>query len=132
MPEFIAEHTPSGLDAFTSAYLECAEWLLDEEIDRAKVRGFTRAATRKAEKACATFQRDNAADLAAYEESTGRDMASAGHDFWLSRNGHGAGFWDRGKAECLDRLDEAAKAFGECDAYRGDTDGSGRFWLHLS
>ena len=24
-------------------------------------------------------------------------MPNAGHDFWLSRNGHGAGFFDRGK-----------------------------------
>lgn len=25
----------------------------------------------------------------------GWDASQAGHDFWLTRNGHGAGFWDR-------------------------------------
>ena len=26
----------------------------------------------------------------------GIDVEQSGHDFWLTRNGHGAGFWDRG------------------------------------
>lgn len=28
----------------------------------------------------------------------------AGHDFWLTRAGHGVGFWDRGLGELGDRL----------------------------
>ena len=45
----------------------------------------------------------------------------AAHDFWLTRNGHGAGFWDGDWPEPMsDRLDEAAKAFGEFDLYMGD------------
>jgi hypothetical protein len=42
-----------------------------------------------------------------------------GHDFWLSRNGHGAGFWDRGLAQGA-ALHAAAKTFGSCDLYVGD------------
>jgi hypothetical protein len=42
-----------------------------------------------------------------------------GHDFWLTRNGHGAGFWDRGLPEG-DALTKAAKSFGGCDLYVGD------------
>lgn len=42
-----------------------------------------------------------------------------GHDFWLSRNGHCAGFWDRG-LENGRALHEAAKTFGSCDLYVGD------------
>ncbi len=34
------------------------------------------------------------------------------HDFWLTRNGHGAGFWD-GDYENGDELSEVAKSFGE-------------------
>jgi hypothetical protein len=36
-----------------------------------------------------------------------------GHDFWLTRNGHGAGFWDGELGDIGDRLTEASKAFGE-------------------
>lgn len=42
-----------------------------------------------------------------------------GHDFWLSRNGHGAGFWDRG-FESGGALHKAAKSFGSFDLYVGD------------
>ena len=39
------------------------------------------------------------------------------HDFWLTRNGHGAGFWDRGLGEIGDILTKASKTFGECDLW---------------
>ncbi|MCK5613434.1 hypothetical protein KAR91_66805 [Candidatus Pacearchaeota archaeon] len=39
-----------------------------------------------------------------------------GHDFWLTRNGHGAGFWDRpevwGKVEAK-KLTDLSEQFGE-------------------
>lgn len=41
------------------------------------------------------------------------------HDFWLTRNGHGAGFWDRG-LESGDILSNWAKIYGSCDLYVGD------------
>lgn len=45
----------------------------------------------------------------------------AGHDFWLTRNGHGAGFWDRGfKEEIGERLSETAREFGEVSLYITD------------
>lgn len=45
----------------------------------------------------------------------------AGHDFWLTRCGHGAGFWDGDWAEpAATTLDSAAKAFGNLDPYLGD------------
>jgi len=51
----------------------------------------------------------------------------AGHDFWLTRNHHGAGFWDGGWAEpAATTLDNAATAFGELSPYRGD---DGRIYL---
>lgn len=48
------------------------------------------------------------------------EWARLGHDFWLTRNGHGVGFWDRGLGELGDALSEAAKRQGSCDLYVGD------------
>jgi hypothetical protein len=45
---------------------------------------------------------------------------SAGHDFWLTRAGHGAGFWDRGFGLVGDALTDRAKEFKECSPYVGD------------
>jgi hypothetical protein len=42
------------------------------------------------------------------------------HDFWLTRNRHGAGFWDRGYGEDGDALTEAAHAYGTVDLCVGD------------
>ena len=41
--------------------------------------------------------------------------SQAGHDFWLTRNGHGVGFWETSdwEAEAGEQLDNASKAFGE-------------------
>jgi len=44
----------------------------------------------------------------------------AGIDFWLTRNGHGVGFWDRGLGELGDTLSAACESFGEVWAYLGD------------
>jgi len=51
-----------------------------------------------------------------------------GHDFWLTRNGHGTGFWDRDFGTELARevLTDLAHSFGEADASVGD-DGLIRF-----
>jgi hypothetical protein len=50
-----------------------------------------------------------------------REAALAGHDFWLTRCGHGAGFWDGDWPEPhATALDDAAKAFGNVDLYLGD------------
>lgn len=48
------------------------------------------------------------------------DAAQAGHDFWLTRNHHGAGFWDRGLGAVGDRLTAASHAYGPVDLYVGD------------
>lgn len=42
--------------------------------------------------------------------------ADVGQDFWLTRDGHGPGFWDRGR-ERGDRLTAAAKMYGDCGLY---------------
>lgn len=52
------------------------------------------------------------------------NWTQAGHDFALTRNGHGTGFWDRGddvysKAQ-RDKLTEASEAAGSVDLYLHD------------
>jgi hypothetical protein len=50
----------------------------------------------------------------------GLDDAQAGTDFWLTRNGHGTGFWDRGLGEAGRLLSDAAKVYGSSDLYVGE------------
>lgn len=45
-------------------------------------------------------------------EQSGLDMGQVGHDFWLTREGHGAGFWDRGLGDVGEALTRAAKVYG--------------------
>jgi len=117
MPEYIPEFTPTdaNCDAFTLDYLEAVEWLLDEE-DRSRVIGFAQETIEKAKEDCAEFQEANQDDLNAYQDATGY---TGGVDLWLTRNHHGAGFWDRGLGDLGKRLTDASR-LGECDSYVGD------------
>ena len=49
-----------------------------------------------------------------------------GHLFVLSKNGHGAGFWDAGLGERGDALHKWAKTYGESMAYVGN---DGKVWI---
>jgi hypothetical protein len=43
------------------------------------------------------------------------------HDFWLTRNHHGAGFWDGDYPDLFGKkLTEISHSFGVCDLYIGD------------
>lgn len=44
----------------------------------------------------------------------------AGHDFWLDRNGHGAGFHDYWPRDLAEKLYKIAKSFGEYNLDVGD------------
>lgn len=49
------------------------------------------------------------------------NASQAGHDFWLTRNRHGAGFWDGDYPEPqATMLTKAAQAYGEYGLYVGD------------
>jgi hypothetical protein len=72
---------------------------------------------------CKEFCNFAAPLLAEAVKRNGYTPERAGHDFWLTRNGHGAGFWDRGELKeggLGDKLSEAAKTMGECSLYLGD------------
>ena len=50
---------------------------------------------KQADKDCEAFFHENKKLL----RESGLHPDQCGHDFWLTRNGHGAGFWDRGLAD---------------------------------
>jgi hypothetical protein len=109
-----------SLDDFTRAYIVCALWSstdnsneqggdpLDRNYDICDIALPT---LREMIRECREFQKYQAADLADWGDE------QAGHDFWLTRNGHGAGFWDRGRGEQGKRLTEACRPYGEVDLY---------------
>lgn len=47
-------------------------------------------------------------------------MQTAGHDFFLTRNGHGSGFWDSDLGETGEVLTQAAENMGDFTLYLGD------------
>ena len=111
------------MDRFTQAYIEAALWSsTDNSRDDGgdpldanySIEEISSEAMAQIEADCAKFQHDNAATL------DGLLIEQCGHDFWLTRNGHGAGFWDRGLGAVGEELTKASKVFGECDLYVGD------------
>jgi hypothetical protein len=49
----------------------------------------------------------------------------AGHDFWLTRNRHGSGFWDKADVygDSKDTLSKIAESFGEVHAIYEQSEG---------
>jgi hypothetical protein len=112
MPEFVRDFR--SLNEFTQGYIEAAFWTGTDGIE---ARSFSDLAPETLAVMLAdsmTFQLANAEDLEA------GDCRRHGIDFWLTRNRHGAGFWDRGYGERGDRLTKSAHTYGECHLYVGD------------
>ena len=74
------------------------------------VEDFSKESLEKVVKECQDFYDSNAQ----YLENC--DLETVGHDFMLTRNGHGAGFWD-GDYEHGDELTKASKPYGETYLY---------------
>lgn len=111
--------------AAATAYLACAIWTIPEDEPQnpepseqarahasAAIESFVTRAFGLAEEAI---------------ERPGYDAARLGHDLWLTRNGHGAGFWDRDELDdpdlgpsLGDALTACAEQMGARDAYAGD------------
>lgn len=111
---------------FFAGYIECAMWADaprgddGEELEDARdPEGEELRAI--AEEAGGWFCR-NFGELAKAANGAGYSWARAGHDFWLTRNGHGAGYWDRDELpdDLRDRLSDAARKAGTVTLYRGD------------
>lgn len=103
---------------FCEAYIECALWSEtddnEEPLDKNYIRQDIEYDTlQKMIEDCNEFELENEASL------DGLCPSKCGHDFWLTRNGHGAGFWDREKLtnEQRDLLTEGSKKFGAFNLY---------------
>jgi hypothetical protein len=111
----------SRLDSFTEGYIDAALWSTSDNSDPSggepldKNYGAMDLSMKALDRMiadCARFQAQNAELLAPF------DSAHAGHDFWLTRNRHGAGYWDGDYPEPeASQLTEAARRFGEVDLY---------------
>lgn len=98
-----------ALDEFTRGYVEALLWAesanlpgADEQDDSSFSdnglgwNDFSDEAQAKIIADCEAFQAENAADLAAgpLKVTNCTPMEYAGHDFWLTRQHHGCGYWD--------------------------------------
>lgn len=76
----------------------------------------------KAQADCDAFSKEIAEWIRQIPQGVSLDQI--GHDFWLTRNGHGVGFWDRpemyGGKENADRISDIARAWGEIYIAVGD------------
>ena len=106
-------------ESFFHSYIETALWSSTGDNDEPLDRDFSASDIAKEtidimSRDCKAFYNAN------YDAITGSD-GMAGHDFWLTRNGHGAGFWDGDWPEPqASQLTDASKAFGEVWLYVGD------------
>jgi hypothetical protein len=124
MPEFQSRATiRSDIDEFTKGYVECALWLMtdDKGDDMDDFEGeIADSAWTTIIADCTSFQLTNRALLDEAIDDFHRPESHLGHDFWLTRNGHGTGFWDRGSEDVWEKLEEASKLYSESDIYVGD------------
>lgn len=114
----------TDIDSFTRAYLICALWSESDDNDSPlqenyDIENLGPGALDVAKQDCALFQRQHE-DLLTQMYATGRTPEQAGNDLWLTRNGHGAGFWDRDMGDLGDKLADAARDFNNTDLYVGD------------
>ena len=119
------------MQSFFDAYVEAALWSSNDESTPSggepldsnyAPADIDRDTFEKMRADCEKFESENA-DLLIEENTPTRYglSAQAGHDFWLTRNGHGCGFWDGDWEEpAATKLTEAAKGFGTFDLYIGD------------
>lgn len=92
------------LDGFTCAYIEALEFVKEGDFY------LNSRDMDSIERDCRIFQTRAAKYL------IGLDPLQCGHDFYLTRNGHGSGFWDRGYDKTIaDELCRISKEFGESD-----------------
>ena len=108
------------IDEILDHYLECAIWSSDDDNgDPLDARRYDESSLTLASIAKAR------ADIVAFCEQIGEIPESAnlyprasrnamiGHDFWLTRNGHGCGFWDGDWSEpYATQLTKVSESFG--------------------
>lgn len=107
------------MDKFTNAYIEAALWSSTDNSgrpldDNYGVHDIAPETLASIVEDCKAFQEAHADDI-------GGNVEQAGHDFWLTRNRHGTGFWDGDwPVKVGAKLTEASHTYGSVDLYIGD------------
>jgi hypothetical protein len=124
----------ANIDAIVDGYLECQLWaghdmdredaMLDENYGREDI---SEEYVNKLREELLTVVTDHPLAVRMYlnaRERTGYDRNELfGHDFYLTREHHGVGFWDRGLGELGDYLTNIAHAYGEAGQLWDDGNG---------
>lgn len=114
------------LDRFTEAYIECALWSSTDDDGEPLDNDYgfedlDEACLKQMVEDCRAFQEGNDQWIKSEHCRVVDCEAQAGHDFWLTRNGHGAGFWDGDWERDADKaMTACSKAYGSVDLYVGD------------
>lgn len=100
------------------SYLEAALWADSEDgnpdFEGKTIYDFDSLSVEQAKKDIADFM--SKASQIAPDELASYDKSNLGHNIWLSRNGHGAGFFDDNN----DKLQDIARNMQGKDIYVGD------------
>lgn len=110
------ESTPDGGEPLDAAYG------IDDIDDESRARAMALCAEFYAGHSEQIIAADNAGQIRYGPDFT--LWEHVGHDLWLTRNGHGAGFWDGDYPEPLATvLTDGAKGYGEAYPYPNDDGG---------
>ncbi len=115
-----------SLDPFVRSYYTSALWSSSDDEgnpidDNYTIEDFDSQSYKEMEAEALEFK----AEAEELYKKGGWSDDQAGHDFWLTRNGHGAGFWDRTESEGYDeeigkQLTDIAKKYGEKNIFVQD------------
>ena len=111
--------TKDILNIMHLSYVQAALWSTGhddlEALDELYIHAdLSTQADKAAYKACEVFY-NKCKDIL-----TENDPSQWGHDFWLTRCGHGAGFWDGDYPIHGDELTKACESFGDVYLFVGD------------
>ncbi len=112
------------IDNMTRAFLECAAWADCPEDSDANT--FTKQTRKQAYQYCKRFVKTNQTLVNEYmnapqnpwlKSEEWRRYQELGHDLWLTVQGQGAGFWDRGLGALGERLTDVCRAMPSLNLY---------------
>lgn len=108
-------------------YLEAALWTEEERLGQEyddldfNVHNFTEDAEIDVYEDIRKFISVLSEKTIAFLKADGIEPSQIGHDLWLTRNGHGAGFWDRGLDEEITKdIMDSVKNLKELNLFVGD------------
>lgn len=116
------------LPLFVQGYLKAVFWTdaspdSEEELRDLGYSDLAHKALQTVVNECQNFEANAAPLLTLAYSRDGYSEERAGHDFWLTRNHHGAGFWDRDEIDAGDlgdKLTKIAHSFGDAYLMVGD------------